>query len=395
MAEVNTLEKVKSMIGVTGTYQDTTIQAYIDEVKEYLISAGVASNMVEASTSVGVIARGVTDLWNYGAGEGELSPYFIQRVIQLSLKSSGSGSESGGGGGSGEGTNNYPDLINKPQIEGVELVGNKTADELGIQPKIAEVIDDGVALEDPVIAPKVVTREVEAENLYTNEEIDEQFVRQEDGKGLSENDFTDEYRQLVDDLAYTAIAFISASATNSSNEIGSTVRETVVTWSLNKEPENLTIKFGSEAAESLDKSARSKSYSGKTITSNTNIVITATDERGAQASRTVSITFQPRAYWGVAQDKESYENADILALSGSALTSTRARTINVNAGEGEHIIYAIPSSFGTPTFRINGFEGGFVKVGTIDFTNASGYSQNYDIYKSVNPNLGSTQVVVS
>ena len=150
-----------------------------------------------------------------------------------------------------------------------------------------------------------------------------------------------------------------------------------------------------QVAEVLDKSIRSKTYSGKTITSNTSIVITATDERNAQASRTLNITFQPRAYWGVAQNKEIYDSADILALSGSALTSTRTRNINVNAGEGEHIIYTIPSSFGTPTFKINGFEGGFVKVGTINFTNASGYSQNYDVYKSVNPNLGSTQVVVS
>ena len=393
MAEGTLIEKVKSMIGVTGSYQDQTIQLYIDEVKQYMLDGGVSSAIVEASTSAGVIARGVTDLWNYGAGEGELSPYFMQRVIQLALKSPGSGSESGGGGGTG--TNNYNDLTNKPQIEGVELAGNKMADDLGLQKKIAEVTEDGVSIEDPVITSKVIAGEVEAENLYTDEEIDEKFVMKEEGKGLSENDFTDEYRKTVDDLAYTAIAFMSASATNSSNEIGSTVKDTVVTWSLNKEPESLTIKFGSEAAETLDSSARSKSYSGKTITSNTSIVITATDERDAKTARTVSITFQPRAYWGVVPNKESYENADILGLSGNALTSSRARTINVNAGADEYILYAIPSSFGTPTFRINGFEGGFVKVETINFTNASGYSQNYDIYKSVNPNLGNTQVVIS
>lgn len=393
MAEGTLIEKVKSMIGVTGSYQDQTIQLYIDEVKQYMLDGGVSSAIVEASTSAGVIARGVTDLWNYGAGEGELSPYFMQRVIQMALKSPGSGSESGGGGGTG--TNNYNDLTNKPQIEGVELAGNKMADDLGLQKKIAEVTEDGVSIEDPVITSKVIAGEVEAENLYTDEEIDEKFVMKEAGKGLSENDFTDEYRKTVDDLAYTAIAFVSASATNSSNEIGSTVKDTVITWSLNKEPESLTIKFGSEPVEDLDRSVRSKSYSGKTITSNTNIVISAMDERDAKAVRTVSITFQPRAYWGVVPNKESYENADILGLSGNALTSSRARTINVNAGADEYILYAIPSSFGTPTFRINGFEGGFVKVETINFTNASGYSQNYDIYKSVNPNLGNTQVVIS
>ena len=33
------------------------------------------------------------------------------------------------------GTSNYEDLVNKPQINSVELVGNKTLDELGIQAK--------------------------------------------------------------------------------------------------------------------------------------------------------------------------------------------------------------------------------------------------------------------
>lgn len=389
---INLLEKIKEMLGITGNYHDALLQNYIDEVKQYLLDGGVQSEVVESTASTGAIAKGVIDLWDYGSGNGKLSPYFKERAIQLAMKSksTGGGTESSGGG-----TTNYNDLENKPQIEGIELIGDKTADELGLQLKIAKVIDKGVAFENPVIASKIITQEVEAENLYTNDEIDDMFVKQEAGKGLSENDFTDEYRQLIDDLAYTAIAFVSASATNATNEIGSTVTETVITWSFNKEPKAQTIKFGSEAAEVLDKSIRSKTYSGKTITSNTSIVITATDERNAQASRTLNITFQPRAYWGVAQNKEIYDSADILALSESALTSTRTRNINVNAGEGEHIIYAIPSSFGTPTFKINGFEGGFIKVGTINFTNASGYSQNYDVYKSVNPNLGSTQVVVS
>ena len=389
---INLLEKIKEMLGITGNYHDALLQNYIDEVKQYLLDGGVQSEVVESTASTGAIAKGVIDLWDYGSGNGKLSPYFKERAIQLAMKSK---STAGRTESSRGGTTNYNDLENKPQIEGIELIGDKTADELGLQLKIAEVTDEGIAFEDSVITSKVTVQEVDAENLYTNDEIDDMFVKQEDGKGLSENDFTDEYRQLIDDLAYTAIAFVFASATNATNEIGSTVTGTAITWSFNKEPKAQTIKFGSEVAEVLDKSIRSKTYSGKTITSNTSIVITATDERNAQASRTLNITFQPRAYWGVAQNKEIYDSADILALSESALTSTRTRNINVNAGEGEHIIYAIPSSFGTPTFKINGFEGGFVKVGTINFTNASGYSQNYDVYKSVNPNLGSTQVVVS
>lgn len=80
------LEKVKKSLGITGSYQDDTIQEYIDEVKRYLIDGGVKKEVVEHQSSSGIIARGVSDLWNYGSGGTSFSPYFIQRAIQLSGK---------------------------------------------------------------------------------------------------------------------------------------------------------------------------------------------------------------------------------------------------------------------------------------------------------------------
>lgn len=78
------LTSVKDALGITGEYQDATLKFYIDEVCEYLADAGVPSSIIGAKASAGVVARGVADLWNYGAGEGRLSPYFYERVIQLS-----------------------------------------------------------------------------------------------------------------------------------------------------------------------------------------------------------------------------------------------------------------------------------------------------------------------
>lgn len=80
------LEKVKANLGITGTYQDTTIQGWIDEVKEFLIEGGVSRAVVDDESSVGIISRGVADLWNYGSGGAKLSPYFKQRAIQLCYK---------------------------------------------------------------------------------------------------------------------------------------------------------------------------------------------------------------------------------------------------------------------------------------------------------------------
>lgn len=83
----DTLSKVKSALGITGSYQDDTLSVYIDEVKDYMLSAGVAESVVNSDVSAGVISRGVTDLWNYGSSGGKLSEYFYQRVSQLVYKS--------------------------------------------------------------------------------------------------------------------------------------------------------------------------------------------------------------------------------------------------------------------------------------------------------------------
>lgn len=76
------LEDVKNALGITGTYQDNTLQVYIDEVIAFLNDAGVPDALITS----GIVARGVSDLWQYGAGEGKLSSYFIQRAAQLALK---------------------------------------------------------------------------------------------------------------------------------------------------------------------------------------------------------------------------------------------------------------------------------------------------------------------
>ncbi len=72
------LTSVKKALNIGGTYQDDTIKAYINEVKAFLSAAGVS----EANMTPGLVARGVADLWQYGAGEGKLSEYFMQRTIQ-------------------------------------------------------------------------------------------------------------------------------------------------------------------------------------------------------------------------------------------------------------------------------------------------------------------------
>lgn len=76
------VDKVRTALGITGEYQDATLQEYIDEVEGFLLEAGVLADHITA----GIVSRGVSDLWNYGGAEGKLSEYFMMRASQLALK---------------------------------------------------------------------------------------------------------------------------------------------------------------------------------------------------------------------------------------------------------------------------------------------------------------------
>lgn len=83
MTDTELLTKIKNGLGITGDFQNETLQVYISEVKSFMESAGVEKKTIESDVSVGCIMRGVADLWNYGSGNTSLSEYFKMRVLQL------------------------------------------------------------------------------------------------------------------------------------------------------------------------------------------------------------------------------------------------------------------------------------------------------------------------
>lgn len=82
MADTAMLDKVKLALGIEGDYQNDTIAEYIDEVMGFLTDAGIKPAYITS----GIVTRGVADLWNYGANDGVLSKYFMERATQLSYK---------------------------------------------------------------------------------------------------------------------------------------------------------------------------------------------------------------------------------------------------------------------------------------------------------------------
>lgn len=219
--------------------------------------------------------------------------------------------------------------------------------------------------------------------------IGSKTVPPEEGKGLSSNDFTDEYKQMLEDLAYLPIAINTLTNSVNTVEMGQTVTDVVLNWTLNKDPE--LQKVDSQVVEAA---LRTLSLTGQNITTDKTFTLSATDERDKTVTKTTSITFRNGVYWGVGENKDTFDSEFILTLP-KGLQATKAKTFTVDAAEGRHIYYAVPARYGACRFNVGGFDGGFSKVDTIEFTNASGYMESYDIYKSDNAGLGSTKVTVS
>ena len=77
------LDQVKKLLGITGKFQDETIQGWIDEIKQLMIDGGIPSSIVDDVKSAGVIARGIDDVYFQ---KTDLSNYFWQRATQLEYK---------------------------------------------------------------------------------------------------------------------------------------------------------------------------------------------------------------------------------------------------------------------------------------------------------------------
>lgn len=82
MTERELLERVKSGLNVYGDMLDDTLSIYITEIKEFMKDAGVPESFFNEIASVGIITKGVRDLYF----EGSLSDYFYKRIYQLKLE---------------------------------------------------------------------------------------------------------------------------------------------------------------------------------------------------------------------------------------------------------------------------------------------------------------------
>ena len=201
----------------------------------------------------------------------------------------------------------------------------------------------------------------------------------------------DALNELNRDLQYIPIEILAFSNNIGVAEKGSTINELTLKWQLNKEPE--TILMNGQVRADL-KTLRSLTLKDMALTADKTFMLQVTDEKGKTAQKNTSVVFQNGVYYGVSEIPEEVNNTFILSLSRS-LQGSRTKTFSTTSTEGQYVWYAFPSRYGTPVFNVGGFDGGFTKAASISFTNASGYTEEYAVYRSDNSNLGTKTIKVT
>ena len=142
----------------------------------------------------------------------------------------------------------------------------------------------------------------------------------------------------------------------------------------------------------LDITAQSYIYHDVSLDKSWTLVVTG--ERGEKATRSTSVAFYNGVYYGVSIEPSVYDSNFILSLP-KTLSNKKVDSFVTTAGEEQYIYYCLPTSMGTCSFSVGGFTGGITLVDTIEFTNQHGHQEQYYIYRSDYPNLGTRTILVS
>ena len=173
-------------------------------------------------------------------------------------------------------------------------------------------------------------------------------------------------------------------------EVGEKVSNIVFNWTTNKDI-TTQILTGCPLA---DANVRTATYANE-INSNKIFTLTIGDGQNT-ASKNISISFRNKIYYGSSAIPTDFDSAFILGLSNKQFATGKSGSFDITVGSNEYGFIAFPSSFGTlSSVEIGGFNTDVISCGTISFTNASGGTTNYNIYRTGRHSLGAITMVIN
>jgi len=202
-------------------------------------------------------------------------------------------------------------------------------------------------------------------------------------------------RQLtLDDIAPAfGITGFSLAGTNYSSvvEVGVVISSITATASYTSTPASGNITDTQSGSWTLVTPFTSGSRSGTITNTANNSMWLAELSVTAATTKTaiVNVYWQPKIYHGVSATG-TYNSAFITGLASSNLQSSKAISFTDTMGSGQYDFYALPSSYGTPIFQFGALVGGWsLAASAISVTNAHSVTQNYDLWITNQPDLGS------
>ena len=202
-------------------------------------------------------------------------------------------------------------------------------------------------------------------------------------------------KQALDKILYTApsITIFNASPAPGTYEIGTVLGPISFTWETNKALSSQTL----SEIPSLQPTDRSAIYDD-TFKENKTFTLRIVEDASlgtGSASRSVSYTFQHRRYWGAMAEPDVYDSGLVAKLSNKEFATNNSKSaFTVTASADQYIYYCHPSSWGPPTFNVGGFDGGFRHIAQVSFTNTSGHTEQYTIWRSDNKGLGKQTITI-
>lgn len=202
-------------------------------------------------------------------------------------------------------------------------------------------------------------------------------------------------QQEVDDYLLRVFLSMGISHAHGVRLKGSTLADVRVTWTANKK----LLSQALDGQSITPATVRTKLFAGLNLTSNRSFIVTGTATLSGTTTETKSasctVYFSNERGWGIAGAGQVSQAGidDIMSQAKDRpATETKAHSFTVRTGPGQHVYYVLPARLGIPTFNVGGFDGGFILEGTTDWTNAAGFTEAYNVLRSLNTNLGTTAV---